>query len=625
MRYIILAQSDVSARALSAWLEFLGEKAPNIIDAYRIVLEAHYLEGDRGVDTYHRVVEQLEGVLSNCPVTGHSHVVAMVDRVKPAALSAVSDSMTWDHLQALLILTFPEIKWVFGVVSGDANGFPREDHSLPSLSTRARRDPLLDPTGLRGWVRERTNEKMRLSSLTAQATVPEFGGTTMQLPMRPRRELAAAIDDEVDYATIHAYTAYRHGYRADIITTWRLMEERFGPVRLTVEDSHGYALLIEDMRLVFADKPGRVHLSQLGSDRGRAGRDAYCPLLHWQRDQSRWRLLITSGQMGSESELVENNQCYLTGKRYGRGEVYFKPLGGICDIWSSTGLRAAPEHESSERGNAPGFIWPPGQFDSELHDGHGSPGKLGMVALVLVERSKLAREAAGSATDWIKAALLASEAAELLSGRTPTLAVAALVLKHECEVRAECAFIGTGFHFGLEERFEEIQAEVESTCQWFHKRRVQAERDAKAAIVNRLNLVFSQMGKKEEENRCLVELRRLNRLMNRPRGWKQFTGLHWLGWGAGFYGELLLASFARLVTVTAVWIFGIALVTHWRLKAGPEKSFETGSTIIGWFFGGSAAQNVSVEIHLISWLAVVAGVFHIGILMSYLYSLISRK
>lgn len=629
MRHLVLAQSDCTASALCAWLELLGEEPPKNGDPSRIVVASPSGAGDRGLEKYHSVVRHIQAAIPPDPLCQHGDVIVLVDCISPAQLSAIAEGMEWNHLVALLTLTFPEVKWMFGIVTGELEDFPREDHTLPALLTKARRDPLFDPTGLREWVRQKTNEKLNDLHKAGGGT-----GLALQLPKRRKENLAAAIDDEVDYARVHAYTAYRYGYRGDVITTWSLMDERFGEKRaelLPPDESHGYALLLEDMRLTFADKPGRTHLSRLDS------RAVHCPLLKNGREHSNCRCLITTGQMGQDDELVEDNKRYLEDKNPGHGSVHFKPLGGLCDIWSKIRLRDSGILEGSPRGNGQGFQWPPEKALDDLHDGHGSPGKLGMVARVLIERATAMRQTASSAGDWIHAAVLAGDAAELLGGKTPTLTLAALALKHEYEVRGECTFIGAGFHFGLDQRIKEIKAEVASVKRWFYpKIRESAAHDATATILNRLKLAFSEAGQMEEEERCLIELRSINRKMSRPKGWWWISPPHLLAHIVLSYGEWLLGSFARLIMMSAFWLGGIGFLAHKQLNLA-QQQLEGGSwphqsisIVVGWFFGGNAASDPAndpllVSIHILSWIAVPLGVFHLGILMSYLYSLISRK
>lgn len=578
-----------------------------------------------GIDTYESAVRWLEAALAGNPGALHGDFVVLVDSVNVANLSCVSEGMSWDHLIALLIMTFPEVKWVFGVVTGlGQKDTLFSEHALPSLLTRARRDALLDPTGLRDWVRSRSNDSLESRTDTES---PQSTGAALRLPTR--KLLAAAIDDEVDYAFMHAYAAYRYGYRADIITSWALMEERFGAARAALNKgaSHGYALLIEDMRLSFADKPGRVHLSRLTSKAGEMARDDHCPLLGLNRDASDWRILITTGQSGVDDGLVEGNAASLREKSTGAGAVFYKPLGGLCDVWAVTGLRQAVADESNPRGNAEGFVWPAVQTFDDQHDGHGAPGKLGLVARTLTQRAERAYKTATSASDWIHAAVLASEAAELLNGKTPTMTLAALAIKHECEVRAECTFVGAGYHFGLSQRFDEIRAEVKSVCRWFEQRRSRAERDAEATIINRMRLAFLAAGQFEEEQQCLVKLRWLNRMMAWPihAVWQIASPVHWTrlaAWLVLLYGEFLLVRFSRLLTMSAANALSFIYLGRELGNAANPAVTDGGVRIANAFLTANVDNTVLMSL---SAIVAVSGIFHLAILTSYLFSLISRK
>jgi len=624
MRYLILAQSPVTADALGVWLALIGDKPLCNDDPGRMVIAPRLRAQGGGIEAYHSAVRWIESALTSSPGGPHDDFVALVDTVNVGNLSCVSEGMGWDHLIALLIATFPEVKWVFGVVTGEAKQRPLfSEHWLPSLLSRARRDPLLDPTGLRDWVRCRSNEalKSRLDTETQRSS-----GFPSRLPTR--KLLAAAIDDEVDYAFMNAYAAYRYGYRADIITSWALMEERFGaaPKPVNNDAKHGYTLLIEDMRLTFADKPGRVHLSRLTSKDGEPARDHHCPLLAWNRDSSVWRILITTGQSGVDDDLVEDNAANLREKSTATGPVFYKPLGGLCDVWSVTGLRAAHADETNTRGNADGFVWPANQNFDEPSDGHGAPGKLGLVARTLIQRADKLCKSAATASDWIRAAVLASDAAELLSGKTPTMTLTALAIKHECEVRAECTFVGAGYHFGLSQRFDEIQAEVKSVCLWFKRKRTQAERDAEATIINRMRLAFLAAGQFEEEQQCLVKLRWLNRMMAWPirSAWQLLSPVHWIrlvAWLVLLYGEFLLVRFSRLLTMTVTNALFLVFLGRELNKEEVEPLDHPGVTIANAFL----TANVDPTLLSLSVVGAVSGIFHVAILMSYMFSLISRK
>lgn len=142
------------------------------------------------------------------------------------------------------------------------------------------------------------------------------------------------------------------------------------------------------------------------------------------------------------------------------------------------------------------------------------------------------------------------DASECLGGRTPTLTLTAISLKNEFEVKAECAFMGVGYHPNLETRLDELDDEVSSVTRWFHEDvRRRSTLDAKASVLNRLALVFREAGRMEEEQMSLDVLRRINRRISAPQN---PNPLAWLSHGLLFYGEWLLGGFNRLIVWTVV-------------------------------------------------------------------------
>ena len=169
MRYVILAQSQPTACALNAWLDLLGVDPLPLDDPRRIIIPHHQLAVENGVQAYHDAVERIAeaGRFDAGEPAGHTTILA--DSVRPDSLSAIGGGGSWDHLLALLILTFPEACWVFGVIAGEIAAsqkkekhraaFPKEEHQLAVLVTNAARNPLLDPTGLRDWVRRKPTKR----------------------------------------------------------------------------------------------------------------------------------------------------------------------------------------------------------------------------------------------------------------------------------------------------------------------------------------------------------------------------------------------------------------------------------------------------------------------------------
>jgi hypothetical protein len=201
--------------------------------------------------------------------------------------------------------------------------------------------------------------------------------------------------------------------------------------------------------------------------------------------------------------------------------------------------------------------------------------------------------------------------------------MSALALKHEFEVRAECSFLGAGYHFGVQGRLGEVTAEVKAvTRRLSEENREKSTWDGKVSILNPLILAFREAGRLEEEHLCLVALRRLNRRMSRPR---KGSPLAWLAHWALSYGEWLLESFWKIILLPTILLGFLVLLAWWLGSPAPNRLSDATSMAINSFFGGSAATSGSLWLKIISWIGAVIGVFHLGILVSYLYSLIARK
>lgn len=617
-KYIILAQTQATANAL---MTFCGSLSGEIDRGHDIlpdpiIIHSDSLNQDSFVRTYQSLADKICSITRLNEDFGSSEkVVIVVDSIRPSRLSAISEGSFWDHLIAMLILTFPEAQWFFGSFLGNPNEwnnktqnlfFPQCTHDLLSFLTNQLSDSLFDHTGLRQWIKQKTNEDLT-------KLVIKSGKKGYQLPTR--QKIAAVIDEEPEFAYLHAYTTYRYGFRTDLITSWRTMKNRFGKGR-DPNDAHSYFLLLEDMRLGFPDKPVSIHLSRLNK------RAEVCPLLDHFIDKSEWRFLITTGQMGSDRDLVDENAKYLEQKALGYGSVLYKPLGGMADLWEKMGLYDNLT-ESNRPGNAPEFIWPP-EFDEEgIYEGHGSPGKLSLISHTLLWRANAVKKNASSILELIQGAVLVLEAAELLGGKTPSIALSAISLRYEFESRAECVFSGTGYHFNLEKKLNELDFEVASITRWFHENvRERSGLAAKVAILHNLVIIFNQSGRMEEEFKCLAMLRRFNRKLSRP---KDFNPLAWLAHGLLFYGEWLLESFPRLIVLTAFWVLVFSVVVWLYYSTSFSNFADVTSNIILWFGGQPDTNKNDWTLEVFSWLVVITGIFHIGVLISYLYSLISRK
>ena len=625
-RYIILAQSEVTANALSAFLELLGEDHIAKADKRRIVWQGN-LAGSKenAVLAYESLVCRILNAASEASEVGAiplNDVVILVDSVSPDRLNPMSiGGEMWNPSIAMLILTFPEIKWLFGICIPQKNkaDFLTENHSLPSLLTKPRRDPLFDATGLRNYVRCRNK---------------------ILLPLRSKR--AAAIDEETSYAYFHAYAAYRFGYCADAVRSWALMDHLFGSAAHTMrkklgkgdaEGGHGFALLFEDINLNFPDKPRNdFHLSDFEKERA-----TKCPLLNQEAERSDFRIIVTGGHSGSSGNKIHDNRNYIRNyKPKGYGYVQ-KPVGGIFDLWTKAGLfrRLIPDNEEKgkrQRGYAPGFYWPPFREEGEKEsNGHSAPGKIMLIAQNLVARADTLRNSANTVEECIRGAVLATDALELLRFMTPTLALQALSLKHEFEVRAEVAFLGVGYHFELEKRFDELQREVAVASQFFHKKfRKASQLDTLVSIGNRLMLVFREAGQFDEELICLTRIRSWHRKLR----FRQVTGpFDFIASAFMAYAEWLMAKPVRFFGALFVWFIVFWGLWYFNTNLTDKEKAEGVNQLIisassAWNAFICANPNIAANnwtILILNAIASATGVFHLGVFISYLYSAVTRK
>jgi hypothetical protein len=215
---------------------------------------------------------------------------------------------------------------------------------------------------------------------------------------------------------------------------------------------------------------------------------------------------------------------------------------------------------------------------------------------------------------------------ELFGNRVPTTSLHALALKHQFEAIAECRFYGVDYNLDVKERFAEISREVKAISRWFHaKRRRDLRLNAELAIVRQLTLVFRNHNQFDEERECLAHSRNLFRELyfsEHPLA----LPLKPIAW----YICFLLTSIPRFVACLAGWIVLLAVLFRVLITAegGPEtaahtlsfwdclqKSFETCFSV----------QAVHPPFQLLSEVAILVAFVHLGVFISHLYSVISRK
>jgi hypothetical protein len=681
MKYLILAQSEVTARALGAWMELLGEPClkqdAGRLDDDRVLCGAGFGTLPGGfVSGFRRVSDQLESITRSSSSGG---VAVLVDTVQVSDLNAAASPAGWNRLIALLILAFPDVRFVFGVCTGFARDEPKPDtwharHGLPSLFGPVY-SPLFDGTGLRAHVRR----------ITAQhAIVSEDARRHEVAPWIPQRNSwAVAIDDEPMYAYLHAYVAYRHGYRAFAVHSLdladALLQGNERTCRWHLGEPH---LSLEDYYLGFPDKESSVHLAHLGMRTS-----------HWSRlENGTIRHFITSGHGRSQGEanVRENREYRRELRRHHRGgREAAKPVAGMFALWRELGLDRLRFYSESGRlvcGLAPGFVWPPedGSGNAGQGGGHSAPGLLLLVSEILLARCDARLNSVRTVKDAVAGAVMATSALELLGPKTPTTARDALELKHRFEVLAECQFGGIQYNLQPEQRFGEIRRDMKLLGRWYGVgSRDTAVFNGELTIISRLMRVYRDYEEFDEEEQCRARMRSLQRAI----WWRKSrrNPFSWFVLPVRAYIEFLIGSMTRFAAALVVWIFLLSLAfSHFEEQArehargqltgemavvadvflSPSPSGEPSmmtpwtsaqaetawvvcdepcqarivgsiepalpdfyplSSAISFFFGVELLESPEKGWVAVSIVAMLAGFIHLGIFISQLYSIVARK
>jgi hypothetical protein len=288
--------------------------------------------------------------------------------------------------------------------------------------------------------------------------------------------------------------------------------------------------------------------------------------------------------------------------------------------------------------------------------GHSAPGRLLEVSTTLLARaSRIAKdgETLTSSLSAIQGAVMATDALELLGDKTPTTSIAALALKHELEVTAEVQFLGvTLFKNSTQARFREIQSSVDKLTGDIKKNPV-ANIAAQLSIINHLIPIYNAHHQIDAEAFLLEKERFLDvQRTYKPFEWrfknkdkpKIFMECWEWTWSIIFYMPRLYVCFlmggiARLTAASAVWIFALS----WLLSTAerpifniettkkPPGNFESGfqDSFFSFVSIGQINQFSNLDTHwpwfILTAFAMLLGVVHVGLLISHLYSIVSRR
>lgn len=645
IRYILLARSELTATALEAWVE-LVDPLYSQEEGQKVHASIVWPSSDLGVEAFRRIADRMEEIARNqFELIPQCQITVLVDQADLNALNPISDT-GWDGVVAMLILAFPEFRWVFGVTR-NTEELGRQHKLIGFLGRQV--DPIFDGTGIRDLVRQKAI--FQRDGVETNAFLPQ------------RKQLAIALDDEPDYAYFHAYAAYRFGFRSIPVHSGALAADL-----LTTEGDQklelNVGLFLEDIYLNFPDQSSLqiakdVHLSNLKD------RDTIFPLLNKFPDAP--RVFITSNHRvgGGADRRMANKEVFFGLRLTGRlGTVVTKPTPGFFSLWEDAGLmrrfRARKDLLTGEKtrardGQAEGFYWPPKSPKSEsgLYDSgktsHSSPGRLLEVANRLMARAEILLADGKTVQDALQGAVLATDALELLGGRTPTASFEALSLKHQLETKAACLFHGTKFNLHLKPHLKEIRDDIRYIGQWFDPQtREEAEMNAELGIMSELAAIYREYAEFDEERICLNRVRDLCRMLDARH--QIFTRMTYF---LRFYMDFLMGSLNRLIVAIAVWSLALTLLFAYLpdgraqsvacacacgsalaaadAKGGnsqkPENLIADGveATLTSFFQTQPAKWEGDPKRLGLSAIAILFGFVHLGIFISHLYTINSRR
>jgi hypothetical protein len=596
-------------------------------------------------------------------VEGAGGLTVLIDKVDVATFTATG-ATTWSGLIAMLVLAFPEARWVFVNVqtssagSGDsfadgAVSWLIRNQGLGTLA-ECRGTPIFDGYGLRNWVRARTLRDLDKS----------LGGHESRPGDSPRRGLvrskvAVVLDDEPDFRTFEALMAYNRGFRVHAVETWKEAERLLGgdgPLLKAKSDSAGpepsgdrsapaggdgeFLLSIEDLYLNFPDQ-GLRGMSNLEA------RERTLPALSLNFPPCR-RFVSVGHGASDRSEEYDGRKEYLRKRRdwesqvirvrpRPRQQLIYKPTPGLYALWLELSLNRVFRQGEARDGRCGlhlGFEWPPrvatgwqARREEKRAGGrrdHSAPGQLLEIAQSLLDRTPTDVNGVDKLPDAVVCAVRATEALELLAGRTPTLSLEALSLKHIFEVRAACQFVGVEYHWDISERLIDIQNNLDALSVWLHPTRKRAFMlNGEARILTRIVAILEQFGQFEEAVVCRNRLATLHRHLETLSHMRSLSVVRLLLWPANVYAEWTMRSLAHYSLATAMSVLSFTMVFAVVGRSDTFGVVQALKATLQAMFAISIPEKPPLLVFL-GYCVAMFGVLNFGLLVTYLYSTLKR-
>jgi len=616
---IILAENSIVANALiQLWKMACIENGPfnSSPDNPLIIIPKAHVDVEILFEHVTGRIDQAYPCLNGSLPVGKT--VLLTDRIDlDNANPIIADG--WNALLGMLVLAYPEVHWIFGSIR--AENIPdsvERFHSIRAIFYHDY-DPLLDGAGLRNRIRLNVREY-------------KWDGKRIAAYVPLRKQICAALDDEESFAYVNAYAGYRFGFRSFPVTRNSLVNRLFGKNQFSTDDSSRISVIFEDIFLNFPDNTSHQHYSDLSGNRkellpGLEAADHRIFVTTEHRHQG------DSEKNKKNHKYINSGACTKNGKmshRYGR--IVSKPFSGLFSLWSQSCLRKRliwSDQESGKKhsGIGEGYVWPPAQNIALQGDtGHSAPGRLLQVALHMLRRCELLlKTSSHNPPETVRCAVLATDALELIGDRTPTTAMDAIRFKHTAEVLCECQFSGVEYHIELHSRLKEIRKETIALSQWFNSRRKNsAALNSEMETLMAVQRILRDHSQFDEVLKTQNRVRKLhNRLWIHQKKWR-FVFLPFLA-----YSEFVLSSFIRFIFAISLWmaffvwgflhLWPVSSATKSVLSSGPlEQAFTS-------FTGANAFTSEYLPWNILTVLAALVGIVHIGIFIAHLYMLVSRK
>jgi hypothetical protein len=536
----------------------------------------------------------------------------------------------YSALVASLVLGLPDVAWHFVAleVNASAPGLAGA-HDLGTIKSAIE---ALSPLNLSGFqpfdglgLRELLRDHAR------GAIAAEFGPHVADRIPR-RLGVAVAVDDENTYAWFNAFAAYRFGFRSFAVSTCadakRLLGKSVGNLPVPIG---GTSLILEDLFLNFPDRKKGDHFSLLDG-RGAGERLDQLPLL----EQADVRTLVTSNiESGLDQKVIDRNRATV---ERGFFSHVAKPYAGIYGLWADAGFVT-----KWDGGYCPGYVWPPSEgvtpsgvaaqpLDARPESKgkprlHSAPGKLLLVAEMMCDRARrLESSGLDTMRQAVTCAILATDALELMGNLTPATCAEALRLRHTAEVAAECCFSGLQYDIKIGPRIAAIQKESASlACSVGSDTRHIAALNTEMTVVLSLLKVMREHGQFDECQSLQREVRRLHNRLKIETKMRPVPMIVVYG-----YLEFILASAQNFLVALLGWGGFFAASFYAAAVSGRGPANGNGSGPLEQAFTAMTGANAFTSGGLCLWnvltvLAVIVGIAHIGVFLSHMYLLVSRK